>query len=207
MNVEGRGPKSLKVNEFLIMLNSYKMKLDWDWSINKVDTPAFIAHTIKLLVGSEENLERVFGIPNQECLLCKKVKILTPRVLYDIDCLSQKSRMQNIKDLLEVFLSVKVCHSCGGTLVFNDIRRKCFILQLKDPICLDASMNQFWFRGNITVISILTQQNFEKEERYLSHFCLKDKYYHQESSNIITESNVKRANVKMISFLINYNEE
>ena len=45
----GRGPKSLKINEFVSQLGKYKSFLGWDWSVNANNLPVFIRNTFSLL--------------------------------------------------------------------------------------------------------------------------------------------------------------
>jgi len=65
-----KGPKGLKLYEFVYQLFKYQDKLEWNWRENRYDIVTFILNTLKLLRRDENSISSLFVLPNGKCHEC-----------------------------------------------------------------------------------------------------------------------------------------
>ena len=193
-----KGPRSLKLNEFISVLNQYDSILQWDWRTNLANLSKFIENTLRLLTNDEKRLETLFIGSTDQCEECYQDKQSTEKFIIKIDpgLLTKQDQVVSIKDLvLEVLRKrdlSKCCHS-----VFDS---KCVILELSLPTSINILDNEE-FNGLSTSYKSHVEEGSKQGPH--AHFRFNNRKYSQGNDNFIYGSNFGiRKNVTMIAVYI-----
>ena len=184
----GRGPKGLKLVEFISQLNQYQSKLGWNWKESPTDLPVFIENTIKLLGKHERQINDVFQFPILQCQRCKKTRNTTNQLVYEVNTSALKSGTKDVilKMLIDALIPEKNLNQCCHEhMLFNDPYEKCVILKLSHPINLIPTHSQQIYGRHIFLKSFVIQETAKGKKQQYSNSSSDGTFFYQNEKNDI----------------------
>ena len=195
-----KGPRSIKLNEFISQLNQYDDVLHWNWRENLYDLPTFIENTIKLLTISEIRILPFFVNKDMHCQQCNQDTNDQTNCIFTVD-IEEKHEM-TLKNLLEkAIMKRNEKSNCVHKLLdFKNLEDKCIILQLSQPTAVNILDGEF-FNGIRTYYNSHSE-NISIQERCI-FFRFNNQMYWQTAEDQIFESKFgihKNVSILSISF-------
>ena len=207
-----KGPKSLKINEFVSQLDKYKTFLGWDWNLNANNLPIFIRNTFSLLQIYEKKIPVLFGLQNEdeECKICKKLPNLPSSIVYQVDTsvILKANKDVSINVLLAHLVRNSASNNCcKKTKKFKSSKTRCILMELSNPLLLSIPDSEEYEGNKIIINSLVTEERSEGLVSYSSIFRHKNGAYYQNLNGSLVESRSTKKMVKVISILISGAEE
>ena len=114
LNVERKkGPKGLKMNEFVSQLDQYEKRFNIKWRNMLLDFPTLCQSTLNLIHDAEIQTASIFGLPGGQCKQCNTVGENQNELILEIDANDIKKRpevsMEQVVNLLIGRLSRNEC--------------------------------------------------------------------------------------------------
>ena len=205
----GRGPKSLKVIEFISQLNQYQEFLGWNWRNNMSDIPTFVENTLRLADKDENKVSELFGIPDLKCKKCKKVRIFEQKLLYEIDTsFLQEEKEVTIRMLMDLLVSSMNIPCSKDDLCVNLLDERGILLKLSHPLQFKKnSLFENFYDGMIKITSIVTHNLQAEDELVNSKFIQGKDVFFQNTKEDICKSDEKYLKIKLISFTLTQQKE
>ena len=97
--IREKGPRSIKLNEFVSQLNQFDQELSWNWRENLEDMPTFLENTLRLITKSESKISSFFVHKELQCQLCKQDPNNQTNFIFSVNIKEKKEI--TVKDLLE----------------------------------------------------------------------------------------------------------
>ena len=141
----GRGPKSLKIVEFISQLNQYLTILGWNWRDNHGDVPSFIEKTFQLLRKYEHRIVTFIGLPDGYCQKCRKITRSPNSLVFEVNTptLTSPQDPLDINYLIDVLIRGNCLNMCCiKNMRFADSEENYLILKLSNPISLDLKKSE-----------------------------------------------------------------
>ena len=192
-----KGPKGMKMNEFVSQLNQYEVKLSINWRNLLLNLPEFCQYTLSLLRSSNPEASSYFDPLQVQCHECKTVNEYENIIEIDTH---EKVNHKNIpmKNLLSLMVSEKSKENCcTACLKIREFREKIYIFRFSHPINLMISSVE-----DIGGTAMIYKSHLEERERsqWCAFFRFEDKIFYQNSTGSICQSTYGvHKNSKMLS--------
>ena len=179
-----KGPRSIKLTEFVSQLNQYESVLQWNWRDNLEDLPTFLEKTLELITKSEIKTSVSFVHREIQCENCKKDTNDQSNFIFTVDIEEQQEI--TIKSLLEKALVRNGQEQCVHRLIdLEDLENKCIILLLSKPTSINI-YDRECFNGVDTYYNSHSENNSNVERNVFFRF--NNQMYRQNAEDQICES-------------------
>ena len=209
-SVRGRGPKSLKINEFTSQLDQYQSLLGWNWCDNAANIPTFIKNTLKLLEIYEKKMSSLYEISDQQCPACNQIKSFSNQLIHQVDTsdLLKEKENVNLKCLINALMKKNTASQCClENMFFKKPVKRWIVLELSHPVCIHPSTSDLVCGRKLIITSSVSEETLIGKTSYCSHFFMKQKLYYQNRTGEICESDLKGKKIRLLSVLITNEEE
>ena len=175
--IREKGPRSLKVNEYICQLEQYEKKLEWNWRDDKADIFSFVENTFKLLMLSEINLSSQFINSGNFCQNCTpNDERISLRARIDVS-----PAVPGIKDIVNLALTqAGICQECKK---FDNLEDKCMVIQLSQPVSVNLNDQEIQNGAQIVYKS-----HIENAQNIKTFFRYDNKMYTQNDEDKIDHS-------------------
>ena len=130
--IREKGPRSLKLYEYISQLDQYNSVHGWDWRTNLSNFPKFIENTMKIISRNESSISSSFINKVNQCKQCQQADqtfILDVRI-------DKNQKEATIKDLVyKALIQQKTC--CHQVFNLDSLEEKNIILNLSDPTAVN----------------------------------------------------------------------
>ena len=200
----------MKINDFSSQLNQYHHLLGWNWQEDATDTPIFIKKTLNLLNMSENKISELFGLPDQQCKICKKTLTYPNEFIHYVDTshLLSEEEDVNAKTLMDILMKEnRINKCCKENISFKDSIQKCIILELSHPVPINLTKLEALQGRKLILSSSVSQEVINGTISYCSNFYHQKQAFYQNSKGDICEADLRNKKIKILSFLLSNEEE
>ena len=194
-----KGPKGLKLNEYISQLKQYEEKYETNWRDLLPDFQSFCHSTLNLMENNDIKISSIFGLPNIQCHLCKTALNKKNELIFDIEANEvMKIKSVSIKHIFNLLIKkVSKYDCCSTSLQRQKGNDMILIVRLSFPVNLHISNSESFGEGEILYQSHLEELG---DNQYCSYFKINDKLGYQTSmGNVLLRTFGLQKNVVMFS--------
>ena len=193
-----KGPKSVKLVEFISLLPKFEADLGWNWRDNLEQMDKFIENTLTML----DNTEKIINNSSLKCQKCGG-QFKCDGYIWNIrsvsDCLNVYKAADVLKELIQIHGQSECCATSLKTILRKE---KILILKLSSPITMTLSATEELFGCKMKYISHIEEIN----GHYQTFFRHGDKMLYQEDETNIWQSKFgKHENVAFLFLSLDEN--
>ena len=174
-----KGPRNLKMLEFISQLHQYQTNFGWDWRTN--DIGKLIMNTLRLLNIHESKTSTHLGFPDAQCQKCLKTVQIKNEYVFEVNTGELKSEEISMTYILKVLISRKGNDQCClESLSLEKTSQKIMIFHFSQTQDINIfSSQKLWGKSLIYLSHIKEQQGsnscyFRNNEDMLYQNCIGD---------------------------------